>query len=485
MLPRRSRCRAKSSRRARPQPARTARATSSSSAAQRAARARRVAGAGARPGRLARPGAARGELVERVREASGLPVGLYCQGAAGAALAAAIEAARGGCRPDRLRRSIRSRSPLTVSPARRSSQALSGIGLDTGVDVDVLWEACELVDSAARRHAGAAALPRIAVRAAEHKLPVGLVAELDASLRAHGFVGPPRRGARRADRVRASAAGLRSRRRSARCSPRRRSSMFSRRSAGRSWWTRSGDLSSGRYGRTPAPGRSGRACARSGCCGDHRRRRRRAGRPGRAARETRRGLLRARRSCCCSRSSARKPSPCSERSGAAGGGTLAERSGCRQARDGADPRADQSRAGVRDRRGHRRGGGDAGHGAETRGARRAGDRRSTAPMAISEPEPTSRRRAGRRTRSFRVESPDGRHLLPRASPGSPPFVEEGDVVTVGPDALHPRGDEAHERGQGRDDGRVRRDLRRERAARQYGDLLFELEPLNGRPLDAL
>ena len=66
-------------------------------------RARRLSGAGPRPGRLPRSGAARAELVERVREASGLPVGLYCQGAAGAALAAAIEAARGGRGRHRLR----------------------------------------------------------------------------------------------------------------------------------------------------------------------------------------------------------------------------------------------------------------------------------------------------------------------------------------------------------------------------------------------
>ena len=36
------------------------------------------------------------ELVARVDEASGLPVGLYCQGAGGTALAAALEAARAG-----------------------------------------------------------------------------------------------------------------------------------------------------------------------------------------------------------------------------------------------------------------------------------------------------------------------------------------------------------------------------------------------------
>jgi pyruvate/oxaloacetate carboxyltransferase len=39
------------------------------------------------------------QLVESVKEATGLPVGLYCQGAAGRALAAAIEAARGGASP--------------------------------------------------------------------------------------------------------------------------------------------------------------------------------------------------------------------------------------------------------------------------------------------------------------------------------------------------------------------------------------------------
>src|SRR5919201_2222532 len=41
------------------------------------------------------PGQAR-ELVQRVAEASGLPVGLHCQGAGGAALAASIEAVRAG-----------------------------------------------------------------------------------------------------------------------------------------------------------------------------------------------------------------------------------------------------------------------------------------------------------------------------------------------------------------------------------------------------
>ena len=53
-------------------------------------------------GRLARRAHAR-SVVVRVREASGLPVGLYCQGAAGRALAAALEGARGEERRSRAR----------------------------------------------------------------------------------------------------------------------------------------------------------------------------------------------------------------------------------------------------------------------------------------------------------------------------------------------------------------------------------------------
>ena len=67
------------------------------------------------------------------------------------------------------------------------------------------------------------------------------------------------------------------------------------------------------------------------------------------------------------------------------------------------------------------------------------------------------------------------------SPGAPPFVEEGDAVAVGPDALHPRGDEADERGEGRAGGVVTRIHPENGQAVEYGELLFELEPVNGRP----
>src|SRR5439155_16701738 len=67
------------------------------------------------------------------------------------------------------------------------SQFLAGVGLDTGVDLPTLWRACELVDGALGDEPVAPLSPRVAVRAAESSLPAGLVAELDANLRAQGF----------------------------------------------------------------------------------------------------------------------------------------------------------------------------------------------------------------------------------------------------------------------------------------------------------
>ncbi len=126
-----------------------------------------------------------GELVHALREATGLPVGLYCQGATGTALAAALEAARAGA--DLLSCTV---YPVALSLHRVSSEALTqsltGLGLDSGVSLERLWEASELVDE----HIGDAPVtplaPSIAVRSAQHKFPAGLVASLDSTLRAHG-----------------------------------------------------------------------------------------------------------------------------------------------------------------------------------------------------------------------------------------------------------------------------------------------------------
>ena len=125
------------------------------------------------------------ELVGALREASGLPVGLYCQGAAGNGLTAALEAVRAGA--DLVACAL---YPIALTLHRVSGEALAtalaGLGQDAGVDVEALWTASELVDQYIGDAPVTPLAPRIAVRAAEHRLPSGLVAALDAHLRAHG-----------------------------------------------------------------------------------------------------------------------------------------------------------------------------------------------------------------------------------------------------------------------------------------------------------
>jgi oxaloacetate decarboxylase alpha subunit len=125
------------------------------------------------------------ELVAELREVSGLPVGLYAQGAGGNALAAAIEAARAGA--DVLAATV---YPVALTmhrvSAEAAAQALSGLGLSPGIDMDKLWAAAELVDEHIGDEPVAPLAPRIAVRAAQHDLPAGLDAGVDATQRAQG-----------------------------------------------------------------------------------------------------------------------------------------------------------------------------------------------------------------------------------------------------------------------------------------------------------
>ena len=123
-----------------------------------------------------------GELVTALREASGLPVGLYCQGAGGNALAAALEAVRAGA--DLIACAV---YPVALSVHRVGgeslAQALEGLGFSTGVDVPTLWQASDLVDEHIGDEPVTPLAPRIAVRAAEFRMPVGLVAAVDQQLR--------------------------------------------------------------------------------------------------------------------------------------------------------------------------------------------------------------------------------------------------------------------------------------------------------------
>jgi oxaloacetate decarboxylase alpha subunit len=122
-------------------------------------------------------------LVGALAEASGLPVGIYVQGSGGSALAATLAAARAGAQLVAC-----SIFPLALSLHRVSgealAEALTGMGLDPGVDVATLWKASELVDQHLGDEPVAPLAPRIAVRAAQHDLPAGLVAGVDATLRA-------------------------------------------------------------------------------------------------------------------------------------------------------------------------------------------------------------------------------------------------------------------------------------------------------------
>jgi oxaloacetate decarboxylase alpha subunit len=124
-------------------------------------------------------------LVHALADASGLPVGIYVQGSGGSALAATLAAARAGAQL--IACAI---FPLALTLHRVSgealSEALTGMGLDPGVDVDALWEASDLVDEHIGDEPVAPLAPRIAVRAAQHDVPAGLVAGVDGTLRAQG-----------------------------------------------------------------------------------------------------------------------------------------------------------------------------------------------------------------------------------------------------------------------------------------------------------
>lgn len=124
------------------------------------------------------------ELVQRIMEVTGLPVGLFVQGAAGTGLLNAVVATRVGA--DLIATAV---YPLALTLHRVSGEslvdALEGLGRATGVDTANLWEAADLIDEHIGDEPVAPVAPRIAVRAAEYDLPAGLVAALDVHLRAH------------------------------------------------------------------------------------------------------------------------------------------------------------------------------------------------------------------------------------------------------------------------------------------------------------
>src|SRR5436190_4626306 len=125
------------------------------------------------------------ELVTGLREATNLPIGIYCQGSAGNALAAALEAARAGA--ELIACAV---YPVALTLHRVSGEAIAealiGLGLECDVDVSALWEASDVVDEYIGDEPVTPLAPRIAVRAAQHDLPASLVTTLESSLRTQG-----------------------------------------------------------------------------------------------------------------------------------------------------------------------------------------------------------------------------------------------------------------------------------------------------------
>ena len=124
------------------------------------------------------------ELVGMIREASRLPVGFYVQGSAGIGLASALAAVDAGA--DLVATAV---YPLALSLHRVSGESLAeslqGIGHATELDTSKLWQAADVIDEWIGDEPVTPLAPRIAVRAAEYDLPAGLVAALDVHLRAH------------------------------------------------------------------------------------------------------------------------------------------------------------------------------------------------------------------------------------------------------------------------------------------------------------
>ena len=126
-----------------------------------------------------------GELVAELGELSGLPIGLYTQGAGRNGLALALEAARAGV--DLVGCAV---YPVALATHRTSAESLSaalaGTGHDPGVDLEAIWRAAELVDEHVGDMPISPLLPRVSVRAARRKLPPGLVSIIDEQLRSGG-----------------------------------------------------------------------------------------------------------------------------------------------------------------------------------------------------------------------------------------------------------------------------------------------------------
>jgi acetyl-CoA carboxylase biotin carboxyl carrier protein len=86
---------------------------------------------------------------------------------------------------------------------------------------------------------------------------------------------------------------------------------------------------------------------------------------------------------------------------------------------------------------------------------------------------------------FRVEARLVGSFYRAPEPGAPPFVEEGDPVAVGQTLCILEAMKLMNEVKADFEAVVRAVHVQNAQPVEYGQLLFELEPLNGRPLDAL
>ena len=96
----------------------------------------------------------------------------------------AVEAARAGAEPIAAA-AYPVASALNRVAAEFLCDALTGLGIEHGVDTARVWEASRFIDDHVTSQMPALPIPpRIALRTAFNRIPVGLVAEVDARLRA-------------------------------------------------------------------------------------------------------------------------------------------------------------------------------------------------------------------------------------------------------------------------------------------------------------
>src|SRR3954454_18618214 len=120
------------------------------------------------------------KVINELRAAAGIPVGLYCQGTGGNAMAMAIESAQHGAEPI-----ATACYPVAWTLHRVATEVLceglTGLGIEHGVDVDQVWGASRFTDEHVPSQMPTPPIPpRITLRTAFNRVPVGLVADLDA-----------------------------------------------------------------------------------------------------------------------------------------------------------------------------------------------------------------------------------------------------------------------------------------------------------------